>query len=52
MRAQLLGFPTALGLPRPVSEDGPAAARRVGLVQALERILEVTDLGDMAVERP
>ena len=52
MRAQLLGFPTALGLPRLVSEDGPAAVRRVGLVQALEHVLEVTDLGDLTVERP
>jgi arginase len=52
MRAQLLGFPTALGLPRLVSEEGPAAVRRVGLVQALERVLEVTDLGDLAVARP
>jgi arginase len=51
MRAQLLGFPTALGLPRLVSEDGPAALRRLGLVQALECILDVTDLGDMSVER-
>src|SRR5262249_33243192 len=52
MRAQLLGFPTALGLPRLVSEEGPAAVRRVGLVQALEHVLDVTDLGDMMVERP
>src|SRR5262249_45683285 len=52
MRAQLLGFPTALGLPRFVSEAGPAALRRVGLVQALEQILGVTDLGDLAVEGP
>src|SRR5262249_17336490 len=52
MRAQLFGFPTALGLPRHVSEAGPAALRRLGLVQALEHILEVADLGDMEVERP
>src|SRR5262249_56436609 len=52
MRAQLLGFPTALGLPRLVSEHGPAAVRRVGLVQALAHVLDVTDLGDLAVERP
>src|SRR5262249_54773820 len=52
MHAQLLGFPTALGMPRPVSEAGPAALRRLGLVQALEHVLEVTDLGDLAVERP
>jgi arginase len=52
MRAQLLGFPTALGLPRLVSEDGPAALRRVGLVRALAHVLDVTDLGDLAVERP
>jgi arginase len=52
MRAQLLGFPTALGLPRFVSEEGPAALRRLGLVQALEHVVEVTDLGDLAVERP
>src|SRR5262249_21879879 len=51
-RAQLLGFPTALGLPRNVSEEGPAALRRVGLVQALAHVLDVTDLGDLAVERP
>jgi len=52
MRAQLLGFPTALGMPRVVSEEGPAALRRIGLVQALEHVLEVTDLGDMPVIRP
>jgi arginase len=52
MHAQLLGFPTDLGLPRPVSEHGPAALRRIGLVPALERILETTDLGDLEVERP
>jgi len=52
MRAQLLGFPTALGLPRLVSEHGPAAVRRVGLVEALAHVLDVTDLGDLAVERP
>src|SRR5262249_24451739 len=52
MRAQLLGFPTALGLPRLVSEDGPAAVRRVGLVEALAHVLDVTDLGELAVERP
>jgi arginase len=52
MHAQLLGFPTALGMPRPVTEAGPAALRRLGLVQALEHVLEVTDLGDLAVERP
>ena len=52
MRAQLLGFPTALGMPRVVSEEGPAALRRIGLVQALEHVLEVTDLGDMPVVRP
>src|SRR5262249_7338922 len=51
-RAPLLGFPTALGLPRLVSEDGPAAVRRVGLVEALAHVLDVTDLGDLAVERP
>jgi arginase len=51
MHAQLLGFPTALGLPRIVSEEGPAALRQLGLVQALERVLEVIDLGDLAVER-
>jgi arginase len=52
MHAQILGFPTALGLPRTVSEEGPAALRRLGLVQALEHVLEVTDLGDLAVESP
>jgi arginase len=52
MHAQLLGFPTALGLPRPVLEHGPAALRRIGLVSALRRILETTDLGDLEVERP
>jgi hypothetical protein len=52
MRAQLLGFPTALGLPRFVSEAGPAAVRRVGLVEELERVLHVTDLGDLAVAKP
>jgi arginase len=52
MHAQLLGFPTVLGIPRPVSEAGPSALRRLGLVQSLEQILEVTDLGDLAVERP
>ena len=45
MHAQLLGFPTALGRPRLVWEAGPAALRRLGLVQALEHVLEVTDLG-------
>src|SRR5262245_30469768 len=52
MHAQLLGFPTALGLPRIVSEEGPAALRRLGLVEALEQVMEVTDLGDLTVERP
>src|SRR5262245_50675756 len=52
MRAQLLGFPTALGLPRLVSEHGSAAVRRVGLVEALAHVLDVTDLGNLAVERP
>src|SRR5262245_12092196 len=52
MRAQLLGFPTAMGLLRLVSEPGPAALRRIGLVPALERVLETTDLGDLEVERP
>jgi arginase len=52
MRAQLLGFPTALGMPRVVSEEGPAALRRIGLVDALENVLEVTDLGDMPVAEP
>src|SRR5262245_36291212 len=52
MRAQLLGFPTALGLLRLVSEHRPAALRRIGLVPALERVLETTDLGDLEVERP
>jgi arginase len=52
MHAQLLGFPTALGLPRSVWEEGPSALRRLGLVEALERILDVTDLGDLSVERP
>jgi arginase len=51
MYVQLRGFPTALGMPRLVSEAGPAALRRLGLIQTLERILEVTDLGDLAVER-
>src|SRR5262249_60004417 len=52
MYARLSGLPTPLGLPHFVSEDAPAAVRRVGLVEALEQILEVTDLGDLAVERP
>jgi len=52
MYAQLLGFPTELGLPRFVSEEGPTALRRLGLTQALEDVLEVTDLGDLPVERP
>src|SRR5262249_61999759 len=52
MHAQLLGFPTALGLPRLVSEHGPAALRRIGLVPALERVLETIDLGDLEVEPP
>jgi arginase len=52
MRAQILGFPTALGLPRLCTEEGPAAVRRVGLVQDLERVLKVIDLGDLAVAKP
>jgi arginase len=52
MRAQLLGFPTALGMPRVVLEEGPAAVRRIGLVRTLEHLLEVTDLGDLRVVRP
>src|SRR5262245_28652327 len=52
MHAQLFGFPTTLGLPRLVSEEGPAALRRLGLVEGLECILEVADLGDLEVERP
>ena len=51
MRAQLLGVPTALGIPRVASQEGPAALRRLGLVSALQDILEVTDLGDMPVLR-
>src|SRR5262245_57231595 len=52
MHAQILGFPTTLGMPRLVSEAGPAALRRLGLVQALQGILEATDLGDIAVDTP
>jgi arginase len=52
MHAQLLGFPTALGLPRFVSEDGPAALRRIALVEALAHVVDVNDLGDLAVEWP
>ena len=52
MRAQLLGFPRALGMPRVVLETGPTALRRIGRVQVLEQILEVTDLGDMPVAKP
>ena len=52
MHAHLLGFPTALGLPRRVSEAGPAALRRLGLIEALAHVLGVTDLGDVPVERP
>src|SRR5262245_4915320 len=52
MYAQSLGFPTTLGLPRVASEEGPAALRRLGLVEALERVLDVTDLGDLAMEWP
>jgi arginase len=51
MRAQLLGVPTALGIPRNVSQEGPAALRRLGLVQALGSVLEVTDLGDVSVAK-
>jgi arginase len=39
-------------MPRPVSEDGPTALRRLGLVEALENYFEVTDLGDLQVPRP
>jgi arginase len=52
MRAQLFGFPTTMGLPRVVREEGPTALRRIGLVPALERVLDVTDFGDLEVERP
>jgi arginase len=52
MHAQLLGFPTALGMPRRVGEAAPAALRRLGLVGALEQVLKVTDLGDVPVEAP
>src|SRR5262245_38632318 len=52
MHAQLLGFPTALGLPRLVTEHGPTALRRLGLPRALRGVLEVNDLGDLPVESP
>jgi arginase len=52
MHARLLECPTALGLPRIVSEDGPTAVRRIGLVKVLPHVLDVIDLGDLAVERP
>src|SRR5262249_49382329 len=52
MYAQLLGFPTTLGMPRVASEEGPAALRRLGLVEALEQVLDVTDLGDLALDQP
>jgi arginase len=48
---QLLGFPTALGLPRKAHKHGPEAMRAAGLVQLLERHGQtVRDLGDMALE--
>lgn len=50
MRTHLLGFPTALGLPRPVTKHAPAALRRLGLIQSLQRQgFDVADLGDIAV---
>jgi hypothetical protein len=39
-------------MPRVVLETGPTALRRIGRVQVLEQILEVTDLGDMPVAKP
>jgi arginase len=52
MRTQLLGFPTTLGMPRTEAQAAPTALRQLGLVEALDRIAEVTDLGDLAVDAP
>src|SRR5262249_24973912 len=52
MRAQFFAFPTARGLPRVVREDGPTALGRAARGPALGRVLDVTDFGDLEVERP
>lgn len=50
MRTHLLGFPTALGLPRPVAEHAPSALRRIGVAEALRtQGFQVNDLGDIPV---
>jgi arginase len=47
---ELMGFPTALGLPRKAHRHGPEALRAAGLVQRLERLGErVNDLGDLTL---
>jgi len=49
--AQVMGFPTALGLPRMVSQQAPMVLRQLGLIQSLARIVDVIDLGDVLVEK-
>src|SRR5262245_14228293 len=51
MMAQVLGFPTALGMPRWVGQSGPDVLRRLGLMHALWSIVDAFDLGNIAVER-
>jgi arginase len=47
---ELMGFPTALGLPRKAYRHGPEVLRAAGLVQRLERHGEhVNDFGDLAL---
>jgi arginase len=52
MHAQILGFPTTLGMPRTETQAAPTALRQFGLIGALDQIADVTDLGDVDVEAP
>src|SRR5262245_16179342 len=52
MYAQLLGFPTTLGMPRAALEEGAAGRRPLGRGEELEQVLDVPDLGDLAIEWP
>jgi arginase len=52
MNAQLIGFPTALGMPRQASCFAPDALRRGGLVRRMARHARVTDHGDVPIASP
>lgn len=52
MGVQVLGFPTNLGIPKPVARTAPAALRELGLMRRLSAVAgPVRDLGDMDLPR-